>query len=68
MTICAVIFKYSDISVLQTKNKMANMYAVKQPLGTNNSTSHVDICQSNCVYDLIGDSCKFQILICKRQS
>jgi hypothetical protein len=71
MTICAAIFKHTDISVLQTKNKMADiplMYAVKQPLGTNNSTSHVDICQSNCVYDLIGDSCKFQILICERQS
>jgi hypothetical protein len=24
-------------------------YAVKQPLGTNNLTSHVDMCQSNCV-------------------
>jgi hypothetical protein len=24
-------------------------YAVKQPLGTNNLTSHVDICRSNCV-------------------
>jgi hypothetical protein len=43
-------------------------YAVKQPLGTNNFISHVDMCQSNCVYVLMGDSNKFQILICKRQS
>jgi hypothetical protein len=43
-------------------------YAVKQPLGTNNLTSHVDMCQSNCVYGLMGDSNNFQILICKRQS
>jgi hypothetical protein len=41
-------------------------YAVKQPLGTHNLTSHVDMCQSNCVYILMGDSNKFQILICKR--
>jgi hypothetical protein len=27
-------------------------YAVKQPLGTNNLTSLVDMCQSNCVYVL----------------
>jgi hypothetical protein len=38
-------------------------YAVKQPLGTNNLSSHVDM--SNV---LMGDSNKFQILICKRQS
>jgi hypothetical protein len=37
-------------------------YAVKQPLGTNNLTSHVDMCQSNCVYVLMGDSNYFQIL------
>jgi hypothetical protein len=43
-------------------------YAVKQHLGTNNLTSHVDMCQSNCVYVLMGDSNYFQILICKRQS
>jgi hypothetical protein len=45
-------------------------YVVKQPLGTNNLTSHVDMCQSNCVYlyVLMRDSNKFQILICKRQS
>jgi hypothetical protein len=43
-------------------------YAVKQPLGTNNLTLHVDMCQSNCVYVLMGDNNKFQILICKRQS
>jgi hypothetical protein len=24
-------------------------YAIKQPLGTNNLTSHVDMCHSNCV-------------------
>jgi hypothetical protein len=42
-------------------------YAVKEPLGTHNLTSHVDMCQSNCVYVLMGDP-KFQILICKRQS
>jgi hypothetical protein len=41
-------------------------YAVKQPLGTNNLTSHVDMCQLNCVF--ISDSKKFQIFICKRQS
>jgi hypothetical protein len=34
-------------------------YAVKQPLGMNNLTSHVDMCQSNCVYVLMGDSSKF---------
>jgi hypothetical protein len=43
-------------------------YAVKRPLGTNNLTSHVDMCQSNCVYVFMGGSNKFQILICKRQS
>jgi hypothetical protein len=43
-------------------------YAVKQPLGTNNLTSHVDMYQSNCVYVFMGDSNKFLILICKRQS
>jgi hypothetical protein len=43
-------------------------YAVKQPLGTKNLTSHVDMCHSNCVYVLMGDSNKFQILICKCQS
>jgi hypothetical protein len=43
-------------------------YAVKQPLGTNNLASHVDMCQSNCVYVLMGDSNNFQILIWKCQS
>jgi hypothetical protein len=27
-------------------------YAVKHPLGTNNLISHVNMCQSNCVYVL----------------
>jgi hypothetical protein len=40
-------------------------HAVKQPLGTNNLTSHVHMYQSNCVYVLMGDNNKFQILICK---
>jgi hypothetical protein len=31
----------------------------KEPLGTNNLTSHVDMCQSNCVYVIMGDSNKF---------
>jgi hypothetical protein len=36
----------------------------EQPLGRDNLTSHVDMCQSNCVYHvLMGDSNKFQILI-----
>jgi hypothetical protein len=43
--------------------------ALKQPLGMGNLTSHLDMCQSNCVHDyvLMGDSNKFQVLICKRQ-
>jgi hypothetical protein len=43
-------------------------YAVKPSVGANNLTSHVDMCQSNCVHVLMGDSNKFKILISKRQS
>jgi hypothetical protein len=43
-------------------------YAIKQPLGTNNLTPHVNMCQSEYVYVLMGDSNKFQILICKRHN
>jgi hypothetical protein len=59
-TMADIIISFTTVSPLT--------YAGKKPLGTNNLTSHIDMCQSNCVYFLMGDSNKFQILICKRQS
>jgi hypothetical protein len=45
-------------------------YAVKQPLGMDNLTSHIDMCvnQFVSICILMDDTNKFQIVICKRKS
>jgi hypothetical protein len=40
---------YNGGQKISSATVISHMYAVKQPLGTNNLTSHVDMCQSNCV-------------------
>jgi hypothetical protein len=40
---------YNGGQKISSATVISHMCAVKQPLGTNNLTSHVDMCQSNCV-------------------
>jgi hypothetical protein len=56
------ILYYNGGQKISSTSVIPLTYAEKQPLGTNNVTSHVDMCQSNCVYVLMGDSNYFQIL------
>jgi hypothetical protein len=40
---------YNGGQKISSATVISHICAVKQPLGTNNLTSHVDMCQSNCV-------------------
>jgi hypothetical protein len=56
-----ICFLYNGGQKISSTTVIPLTYAVKQHLGTNNLTSHVDMCQSNCVCVLIGTVINFNI-------